>query len=698
MLSPREFLDALRQCNWLDPAKIDELTRQHQGRTFSRRALAKQLVERGLLTSYQVEELLAGRGPNLVFGPYVILSRLGQGGMGEVYKARHRRLGRIDALKVVRKEGVEHTDAAKRFDREVRAAAQLRHPNVVLVYDADEIDGVHYMSMEYVESTDLSRLVKEHGPLPVASACEYIRQAAVGLQHIHEHSLVHRDLKPSNLLLQQAAPGQSEVDRVVKILDLGLVRFQPSIDSDRPGTMTVSGTVVGTPDFLAPEQAMDAHKVDIRADLYSLGCTLYYLLTAKVPFPGDNFTQKLVAHQMEEPTPVERHRPDVPASVVAVVRKLMSKKPEGRYQTPAELAEELARIGKHLSGEQPASAPDACTQTVSADATPPPVAPRRRRKQQRANQWLLLGAALILLAPLLLLVWPWLWDSSPPDPEEPPPSSAAPLVSAPVATKPISPPTSPPATRLVLIPAKPFTNSIGMELVWIEPGSFQMGSPEGEHKRETSEVQHPVTLTEGFWMQTTLVTQRQWKAVMGESNNPSRFQDDDLPVDSVSWHDARAFCKKLQQNEKGGWEYRLPYEAEWEFAARAGARAPFWQGQTIGTQDANFDGNYPYRDADARGEYREKTTPVKKFRPNPLGLHDMGGNLWQWCEDWYGLYPPEAIKNPKGTSNGDDRVVRGGSWRDPARACRAARRHSFGPDNHRDDFGFRVVLTAGKVR
>ena len=201
--------------------------------------------------------------------------------MGQVFKARNWKLGRIVALKLIRKERLDSPDAIRRFQREVRAAAALSHPNIVLAYDADQIGGTHLLVMECIEgASDLAKLVKKNGPLPVAQACEYIRQAALGLQHAFERGLVHRDIKPANLLL--TADGKT-----VKILDMGLARLdQKAGDGEASSTMTQEGAVMGTPDYIAPEQAMESHTVDIRADLYSLGCTFYYLLTAKVPFPG----------------------------------------------------------------------------------------------------------------------------------------------------------------------------------------------------------------------------------------------------------------------------------------------------------------------------------------------------------------------------------------------------------------------------
>jgi serine/threonine protein kinase len=337
--STASLVEALRQFRLLEPLQLAEVTEFLPTRFPDPKALARELIQRGWLTPYQANQLLQGRGPGLVLGSYTLLERVGEGGMGQVFKARHWKLGKVVALKLIRKERLGNPAAIKRFQREVRAVAALSHPNIVLAYDADQIGGTHLLVMEFVEgATDLARLVKKNGPLPIPQACDYIRQAALGLQHVYERGLVHRDIKPHNLLL--AADGKT-----VKILDMGLARLNlPSSDDDKSSTVTKEGTVMGTPDYIAPEQALESHTVDIRADLYSLGCTFYHLLTDRVPFPGGSLGAKLLHHQMDEPTPVEQLRREVPPVVAAVVRKLMAKKPDDRYQTPAEVAVALASL------------------------------------------------------------------------------------------------------------------------------------------------------------------------------------------------------------------------------------------------------------------------------------------------------------------------------------------------------------------
>jgi hypothetical protein len=286
---------------------------------------------------------------------YRILQLLGAGGMGVVYKAEHQLMERPVALKVIGHNLVGDPATVERFRREVKSAARLTHPNIVAAYDAEQAGDTHFLVMEFVEGTSLDRLIAEQGRLPVNQACEYVRQAALGLQHAFERGMVHRDIKPANLM--RTPEGQ------IKILDFGLARFaretapaatlppaepvakMPSRQDsagDSATALTATGTVMGTPDYMAPEQATDPHAADIRADIYSLGCTLYYLLAAAVPYPAGTVADKLLAHVERIPKPLTDLRADVPPELVRVIGRMLAKNPEQRYQTPAEVAQALA--------------------------------------------------------------------------------------------------------------------------------------------------------------------------------------------------------------------------------------------------------------------------------------------------------------------------------------------------------------------
>ena len=304
------------------------------------------------------------------FGGYELLAKIAEGGMGVVYKARQVKLDRLVAIKVIRPERLTHPDAVRRFLREAQTAARLSHPNIVLIHDCDQVDQTHYIVLEYVEGIDWQRLVKQAGPLPVGLACELVRQAACGLAHAHERGLVHRDIKPANLMVAPppgAAPWPPRT-LVVKLLDLGLARLHQPAELEAESILTQEGGVMGTPDYMAPEQVEDSRSVDGRADLYSLGCTLYYLLTAQAPFVGRTLMEKLDQHRWVAPPDVAQQRPDVPPALAAIVRQLLAKQPAERPQLAADLAaalEPFARIA-------PLSAPPVVMprppQSVSAPA------------------------------------------------------------------------------------------------------------------------------------------------------------------------------------------------------------------------------------------------------------------------------------------------------------------------------------------
>jgi formylglycine-generating enzyme required for sulfatase activity len=237
-------------------------------------------------------------------------------------------------------------------------------------------------------------------------------------------------------------------------------------------------------------------------------------------------------------------------------------------------------------------------------------------------------------------------------------------------------------------PPKHFTNSIGMKFVWIKPASFVMGSPKEEELRGKDETQHKVTLTKGFYMGVHVVTQEQWQEVMG--NNPSKFKGEkNLPVEMVSWDDCQKFIKKLREKDKK--PYRLPTEAEWEFCCRAGTTTPFHFGETISTDQANYEGSTTYGNG-KKGVYREKTTPVGSFPANAWGLHDMHGNVLQWCQDWRGEYPQKDVVDPTGPDKGQGRVLRGGCWLYPSASCRSASRTDINSGFGSDMFGFRICF------
>jgi serine/threonine protein kinase len=388
--SAESLLEVIRRHHLLTPEQIAQLRPEVLLPGLDGKGLAKELLRRGWLTRFQVKHLLLGHGDRLVLGPYLLLEKVGEGGMGQVFKARQRRLGRVVALKVLRPGSFDGPGRARRFRREARAAGRLAHPNIVSVFDAGQVGPAHLLAMEFIDGIDLGRRVREQGPLPVVSACDAARQAALGLQHAHERGLVHRDVKPSNLIVDGGG--------VVKLLDLGLVRSLPGDASAETvsGPLTEAGLVLGTPDFMAPEQARDSSTVDARADLYSLGGSLYYLLTGRVPFPGGTAVEKLIRHTTEEPAPVESLRPEVPGGLAEVVRRLMARDPGERYASAAEAAAALAPFSSasatHLLATIPTSAPEESPFAFDDLTSGPPLSTLPRAGRRRP--WVLWVAAL----------------------------------------------------------------------------------------------------------------------------------------------------------------------------------------------------------------------------------------------------------------------------------------------------------------
>jgi len=314
-------------------------------------AIAEAMIEAGLLTDWQADKLLAGKHKGFILGKYKLLRHLGKGGMSQVYLAEHIMMRARRAIKVLPQSRVDDSSYLERFRIEARAAAKLDDPNIVRAYDIDTHDGkTHYLVMEYVDGKDLHVLVKENGPLKYDVAADYIAQAARGLAHAHEMGLVHRDIKPANCLVDK--------NQTVKLLDMGLARL---IDDEESLTLENNENVLGTADYLAPEQALNSHKADKRADIYSLGCTLYYLLTGHPPFPEGSISERLLKHQVEVAPSILKERPDAPPTLVHICERMMAKKPEDRYQTAGDVAQRLtewlASRGREVgeSGKQSAS-------------------------------------------------------------------------------------------------------------------------------------------------------------------------------------------------------------------------------------------------------------------------------------------------------------------------------------------------------
>jgi serine/threonine-protein kinase len=336
-LTVESFLTCLWQSGLVERERVEALRRDLNkpgAPAGDPRTIADLLVREQTLTSWQAENLLRGKRRGFVLDKYRLLAPLGRGGMSAVYLAEHSIMRRRCAIKILPAKHLSDQSSVDRFQQEARAVALLDHTNIVRAYDVGKVmDGktaIHFFSMELVEGGNLETRVARDGPLSPVEAANFIRQAAEGLAHAHSAGIVHRDIKPANLLLDN--------DGVVKILDLGLAKFF----GEEPPTGAAGGQMIfGTVDFLSPEQALDSHAVDGRSDIYSLGCTFYFLLAGRAPFPQGTLTQRLVGHLSQQPVPIGQQRADVPADLEAILDRMLAKKPEDRIQTADEVAELL---------------------------------------------------------------------------------------------------------------------------------------------------------------------------------------------------------------------------------------------------------------------------------------------------------------------------------------------------------------------
>jgi formylglycine-generating enzyme required for sulfatase activity/tRNA A-37 threonylcarbamoyl transferase component Bud32 len=556
-------------------------------------------------------------------GGIPLLSKLGQGGMGAVYYGIHPRLNKEIAIKVLPFHLAEQQpDMVKRFFREAQIAAMVQSPHLVSAMDVNEEKGLVYLVMEYVngESAGMClRRIKQAGGAKIseAIALDICIAAAKGLAGAHGVGIIHRDIKPDNILIPKNRATNLPLYKSSKLADLGLARGE-----DLGQSLTMGQACMGTPGYMSPEQALDAKSVGKPADVFSLGATLYALLSFNAPFTGSS-AMKIVMDTAQTPhVPIKNLRPEVSAQTAALIDRCLQKQADKRFGDADDLLDALkaARTAlENLAGTiiRPKSAPLA--PPSAANNTGGPAA---------------IGAS----------------------------------------------------GNLGACPSLDLGGGVTLALAQIPAGEFLMGSPPSEVGRSANEIQHKVTLTRPVFMSSCQITQTQYQQVMGV--NPSEFTDPDNPVENVSWDDAQEFCRRV--SAKTGKLLRLPTEAEWEHACRAGTTTPFHFGDTISVEQANYDGNFTYGNGQ-KGIYRQKTTPAGSFPPNNWGLHDMHANIWEWCQDWYAPYTADAVTDPRGPETGKFRVMRGGSWNYRPALCRSATRYWDPPHERSSRRGFRVV-------
>ncbi len=739
-LSADEFVKCLADSGLVAPEAVQELKHRLLNNDSLREAasLALALVRENLLTEYQATVLLQGDSTGLVLGNYTILDKIGQGGMGRVFKAWHRRMKRVVALKTLPPELTKDEKAIQRFRREVETAAQLSHRNIVTAFDADEVSGVHFLVMEYVEGANLSQLVKSHGPFSVYDGVRCILDAAHGLNFAHQQGIVHRDIKPANLLL--------DAKGMVKVLDMGLARtqeFATANSSNSPAELTSEHTVVGTADYLAPEQAVYPKRADHRVDIYSLGVSLYYILTGKIPYPGDSVFERLVAHR-ERPIPQlggECH--DVPLVVERIFQKMLAKSPDDRYLSMGELIRELEDCLRIISpsvsaGEpiRPGKSLDPATASVQQPALSlAETMPLHRFRSSWRNALFFIGATAVALT--LWMAWQYrgtgnqISGKSNPTVKSTAPSFASVFPDAPKFVDPsfdvVEARHRQQAWSKYLRIQKETTSSSGIRLTLIPPGGFLMGSTDVEIRSLTEEAnanrlpqwyvdlvpsegpRHQAQVEFPFLMGVYEITREQFErggkqrgeAAEVKAQSGNSFIDTDshsTPADSITWYEAVQFCNRLSESEGFspcytihgtnvsrlvGSGYRLPTESEWEYACRAGSTSRWCFGDEPSTLK-----EFGWYDVSGA----KSATEVGKLQPNPWGVYDLYGNVWEWCEDAFDENAYRDSTRPLSDAT-KGRVVRGGSFAWPADVCRSANRTYYVPSygDGKNTHGLRVI-------
>ncbi|MCX6910579.1 MAG: SUMF1/EgtB/PvdO family nonheme iron enzyme [Verrucomicrobia bacterium] len=646
------------------------------------------------------------------FGPYQIQSKLGQGGMGAVYLAHDTSLERFVALKVLPGKLAADAEYVARFRREAIAAAQLDHPNIVRVFAAGESDGTHYIAMELVEGQTLHGYLAQWGPMQPVEALGACMAVAKALDYAWNRSrIIHRDVKPANIFI--SSEGE------VKLGDLGLVKRIGGESTE----LTQSGVTVGTPHYCSPEQARGEKDMDFRSDIYSLGCTLYHLLSGHMPYENAGELSPvaiMVKHVTDPPPVILQVLPACPSPVVALLDKMLAKQPAARHQSYGELIQDLQRIITQL--QSGVVTPVTGAATVAAPRTTETAAASRKLPPTLIYTVAGVAAAAILAGVFLWAPWKQSRTGVPPVQSATTGQAGRPSYSEVAA----------PEVALKQL-GNVFTNSVGAEMVYIPPGEFLMGSTKEEQEwalangtteervKYEGKAPRKTTIKQGLWMGRTEVTVGQWKQfiaatgyrtdaeqngyveaafrkgsslgrVEGASWRDPNFgspPQDNHPVCCVSWRDAVAFCDWLHEQERkagrlpAGYRVRLPTEKEWEYACRAGTQTKFWWGDT---EDGGTDRLNRVGTADGFMHL----SPVDRYGDrgrNNFGLADMLGNVREWCLDMF---------DPDVDHQGDDsvklyaRVVRGGSFSHNAAGIRCASRDPDAWKGSNCNNGFRV--------
>lgn len=655
-------------------------------------------------------------------GRYRIIGELGSGGMGIVYRAFDPVLGREVAIKTLKlselSDPAERDALRERLGREARAAAALSHPGIVTVHDVVQQDGDHIsMVMERIEGQTLAHILFVEPALEVSRVLRILREAAAALDYAHRKGIVHRDIKPANLMLDE--------NGTVKIADFGIAK----ITTSQTRTQSASGMIVGTAGYMAPEQ-LRGTLIEGFADQFSLAVVAYEMLSRRRPFMADSLIA--LTHQVvfEEAPTLSTLRPGLGLAVDAVFQKALAKSPAERYASCSAFAAALeSQINTAVTAQSaqtlayatvpvtppPTLAPtQALTQHSRQPVRQPPSHPPRSRRLMAIIAIFVIPAAAGLAAIYFLRHAP-----APPPVVAQKATPAPQTASVPLPTavakdsppvEPVAPvPKDPPPAAKTKAPSVPvlkagtirINKKDGQKYAWIPPGSFTMGCiPNDKECGSFAKPAHRVTISAGFWMAQTATTVAAYRAFIeashGEMPKTPRFNPNwsltDHPIVEVNWDDAKAYCSRA-----GG---RLPTEAEWEYAARGGASDTLFPWGNDSSHDfANFGRGTKAADEEGAVEGKDQwvyTSPVGSFPANGFQLYDMIGNVSQWCSDWYSpsYYAKSPEENPKGPETGTLRVVRGGSWKSPARFTHSSYRGSRAPEERGMTSGFRCVVNS----
>jgi formylglycine-generating enzyme required for sulfatase activity/tRNA A-37 threonylcarbamoyl transferase component Bud32 len=590
---------------------------------------------------------------------YTIIRELGQGGMAIVYLAEHQLLRNKVAVKVLNAELAGNSNIRNRFLAEARNMARMSHLNVIKVTDLIETPDLVAFVMEYIEGESLKEYIERKGALGNDEIKIIFSQMLAALSYVHENNLVHRDIKPSNFMIDKEGR--------VKLMDFGIAKSLDATASEY--TQTATGTQMGTPMYMSPEQVRSSKEVGPTSDIYAMGVVLWQMVSGRPPYNTQVLSLvDILIKIIQEPLE--------PTHTVwdSTIQRASAKEPNNRFSDAKVFLQHLNNVvaqkrpdaDKTLLEEIEIKAPGApenpmATHSTSIDNQPHNAAPKQTQPNSNSPLfYAVISVLLIFIVGFLLntnrggsyeetTVYSTVTDTAVPKLESPLPADLA------------------------------------IDWAEIPGGTFSMGSPNNEAERSDNEMQHEVTL-DGFKMSKYEVTFAQYDAFC-DATGRSKPSDEGWgrgkrPVINVSWQDAKAYADWVGA--------RLPTEAEWEYACRTGTRSPFKTGNCLSSINANYDGNYPYARCSG-GPYAARTKPAGTYRPNAWGLYDMHGNVWEWCEDWYGDYPTLAQTNPQGPSSGSFRVIRGGSWSDDAQRCRSAYRDCYTPGNHLNNIGFRLV-------